>query len=41
MGGKKWQVKDILEIYLTTGVLLYKKTPEMGPDYHPITVIDE
>lgn len=30
---------EILEIYRETSTLLYYKTPEMGPDYQPVTVL--
>lgn len=39
-GGRKIPPKELLKIYFETGVLLYKRQPDMGPDYNPITVLE-
>lgn len=39
-GGIEWTAADVIKLYSETGILLYRKTPRMGPDYNPITVLD-
>lgn len=40
-GGKRWSAKEVLELYNETGILLFRRTPDMGDNYQPITVIDK
>lgn len=38
--GRSMTVKDILQIYLETGILIYHKPDYMGPDYQPVQIIE-
>ena len=39
-GDKRMGASEVLKIFLETGILIYRKTYNMGPDYNPITIID-